>query len=524
MRQSHRLIYNAMVGWVAHVVEVAIGFLLLPFLVHRVGAAGYGIYGLAFSVSMALDFVRVALAAALTKFVAGYAAQDSRDDINRVLGTTCAFGWTIGLLAGGAVIALQNPLADLMSIAPADREVFQDSLVAMGVLIAVSFGLMPYLGVLLGYQRHDLMRLGQAAVRIAQALLMVGWFVFVGPAVTPLAVITLICGVLLHLVWMGAAYRSWPWLRGSPRQFRVDTLKMVLGFAVMMILIGLTAMLMQQGGRWIVGGMISVDFVTYFTVMTTPAWFIFSAVQDLTLTIMPAASKYQAADNQLMLIDLFVRGTRYSLLIAGACVAIFAPILHPLLNLWMGPEFEHLASPMLPLLVSAGLGGSCSCAHNMLKGLGKPQLVLASSLTSAIISLILMAVAIKVFKATDWAVSLGFATFCVLSCVLQNWLCLRVTEASWRKLLWQAYGQPLVILVPVVGGALLLTRKLDVQGVVPTAISAATTVLAFALPFSALFFSAEEWQLARETLQAGLRKLGLSRPAERTGGQEPPSM
>jgi O-antigen/teichoic acid export membrane protein len=507
MRQSHRLIYNALVGWASHVVEVAIGFLLLPFLVHRLGTACYGIFGLAFSVSAGLDFVRVGLAAALTKFVAGYAAQDRREEINRVLGTTCAFGTAFGLLSGGAVIALQGVLAEAMNIAPADRPTFQASVVLMGLLIAVTFGMMPYLGILLGYQRHDLMRMSQVGVRVLQALLMVGWFLMVGPSVTALAAITLICGGLLHLAWTLAAYRQWPWLRGSPRQFRWDALKMVVGFATMMILIGLSQMLLQQGSRWIVGRMLSVDFVTYLTVMITPAGFIYTAVQDLTLTIMPAASKLQATDDRSTLTDLFIRGTRYSFLIAGLCVAMSVPVLRSLLNIWMGPDFERLAWPMVVLIAGAGLGASGSCAHNLLKGLGKVGPVLVSGLVAAFASLAVMVAAIKWLNANDWAVTAGATTFYLLMLILQNWLCLAATRTSVRAFLWRSYIQPMMVLVPVVIVSHLVAERMGVHGIIATATTAVCTALVFALGFAVLFFSAEEWRLTREIWQAAARRL-----------------
>jgi len=511
MRQSHRLIYNALVGWASHVIEIVIGLLLLPFLVHRLGTAGYGIFGLALSVSMALDFVRVGLAAALTKYVAGYAAQDQREEINRVLGTSCAFGTAFGLLGAGIVIGLRQVLAEALNIAAADRPAFESSVVLMGLLIALTFALTPYLGVLLGYQRHDLMRMSQVGVRTLQAVFMVGWFLVIGPSVTALAAITLICGGLLHLAWMAAAYWHSPWLRGSPRLFRWNTLSMVVGFAVMMILIGLSNMLMQQGSRWVVGRMISVDFVTYLTVMITPAGFIYTAVQDLTLTIMPAASKLQAADDQKALTELFIRGTRYSFLISGLCVAVSVPVMRQLLDIWMGPGFQHLALPMIPLIACAGLGASGSCSHNLLKGLGKVGPVLMSGLVAAGAALVATVVAIKWLDAGNWAIAAGGMIFYVLMLILQNWWCLAVTATPVRGFLWQSYIQPMMVLVPVVTVGHLVAERMGVQGIIATATTAVCTASLFGLGFAVLFFSAEEWRLARELRQAAARRLRLRR-------------
>ncbi|UCG17506.1 MAG: lipopolysaccharide biosynthesis protein [Phycisphaerales bacterium] len=497
MRQSYRLIYNAIVGWVSRLVESGISFLLLPFLVHRLGTAGYGVFALALSVSAALDFVRVGVAAALTKYVSNYDAQGRHDDINRVIGTTCAFGIAVGSIGGASVIGLSGVLADAFNVAVAERAEFELAVKLMGVLIAVSFPMMPYLGLLLGFQRYDLMRISQTIVRALRAGLMVAWFLLCYPSVTALAIITLIFGAGLHSVWLAIAHRKWPWLRGSPRQFRWVTFRLLLGFSTMMILIQLTTLMTYHATLWIAAAMISVDFVTHVTVMITPVAFLVLLIHDVTMTVMPAASKYQALGDRSALADLLIRGTRYSFLISAALVVMFVPIMGPLLRLWMGPDFEILAQPMTLVVICAGLSASELCAHNILKGLGKAGPILWRGIASSVIGLAITAVAIKWYGATSWAISLGIATRCVISALLHNWMCIAAIRAPVCRFVWRSYAQPAIVLAPILAAGWLAGRELDLYGLATMGLAGVGAVLLFGLVFAALFLSSDEYDLIR---------------------------
>jgi len=507
MRQAYRLIYNALVSWGSRLAEVLISFLLLPFLVNRLGTAAYGVFGLAFSVSATLDLLRAGVAAALTKYIAGYTAQGRQDLVNRMLGTTCAFTTAVGLAGGGGLILLRTTLADVMHIESLYRVEFERALLFMGLLVIVSFPVMPYLGVLHGHQRYDVSRIAQTSVRALRAGLMVAWFLLRGPSITALVVITLVCGAILHVCWVVAARRLWPWLRSSPRQFRWSTLTTLLGFGAMIILIQLTTVASLQLPRWIVASMISVDFVTYFAVMITPYILLSQVMQDLTLTVMPVASKYQAVDDRQILIHLLIRGTRYSLLASGVCVAVVVPIMRPFLKLWMGPDFEHLAPPMVLIAICAALGTSGLCAHNILKGLGKVGQVLLRGIVSAGVCLGVMAAAIRWFHATTWAVGIGLSAGFVTSGLLHNVMGIIATRAPLGRFLWRAYGQPLLVLTPILAAAGWLVHKADLRGAVPLGLVGLGTAGLFALSFALIFFTEQERQLAREVFSAVKRRV-----------------
>ncbi|MHC4234282.1 MAG: lipopolysaccharide biosynthesis protein [Planctomycetota bacterium] len=507
MRQSYRLIYNALVSWASRLIEVAIAFLLLPFLVHRLGTAGYGIFGLAFSISQALDMMRSAVAQALNKYIAGYAAEGRQDQVNRVLGTACAFSIVFGLAGGAAMVLLRGVLAGVMNVAPEHRADFELALILMGVLVAVSFPLMPYLGVLFGFQRHDILRIGQTSVRALRAALMVAWFLLVNPSVIALVAITAICGGLLHLWWLLAARRAWPWLRGSPLQFRWDALKMLLGFSTFIILIQLTTILSQHAPRWILASMISVKFVTYVVVMLTPAVLLSMVIQDLTLTIMPVASKCQALNDRRTLTDLLIRGTRYSVLASGVCIALIIPIMRPFLGLWMGPDYEHLAPPVVLITACAMVRTSGLCSHNMLKGLGKVGQVLWRGIAEAVVSLGVLVVGIKWFDATYWAIAFALSAGYVVSGILHASMCAAAIKAPVGRFIWRSYAQPAVVLAPILVAGGLVARQAGLRSAVSLACAGIGSALLFAFGFIWLFFSADEWRLVRELWQVARRRV-----------------
>lgn len=513
MRQSHRLIFNALVSYAARFIEVAVSFVLLPFMVNRLGTARYGVYGLAMSVTIVLEVLRTAFALALTKYVADYGAQEKQGEINRVLGTTCAAGSAVGFAAAVVMIALVHPLARLFGVPSEYYREFRIALYLTAGMVAVTTTMMPYLGILMGFQRYDLVRVSQTVLQVLRLLVIPLWFIAVGPSVTSLAVIAFLQYTLLHLSWAVTSHRCWPWLRGSPRQFRWESLRMLLGFTTIIVLLQLNTTLGRQAVTWVLSGMLSVDFVTYLTIMTAPASFIASLASDLTLTIVPVASKYQALNDRSTLIALLIRGTRYSFLSSAICVVALVPIMRPFLRLWMGPAFEHLAPPMVVIVACAGIGASELCAHNILKGLGNVGSILVRGLVVTFVTLGIIIVAIKWFGASYWAVSGGFSAGYLISMILHNWMCIRRLEAPVMRFIWQSYVQGFIVMVPVMVGGWWITQHLRLTGIVPLGLVGAGGCAVFLGLFALLFSSPTERGMARDLLLAAARRLRFRRTA-----------
>jgi hypothetical protein len=54
MRQSHLIFSNAIIIWVARVLLLVPQLIMVPFLIHRIGDVGYGVYALTWSLMISI--------------------------------------------------------------------------------------------------------------------------------------------------------------------------------------------------------------------------------------------------------------------------------------------------------------------------------------------------------------------------------------------------------------------------------------------------------------------------------------
>lgn len=125
---------------------------------------------------------------------------------------------------------------------------------------------------------------------------------------------------LSRLVQVPIAYRLVPGLHNNPCLFRWDVFRRLTAFGVGIVLASLCVVANNSGVRWLMGSLISPEFVAPLTIMLMPSLLLTQIIRAMTATIMPAASAYEASDNQDGLWDLLVRGQRYKFILVLAAI------------------------------------------------------------------------------------------------------------------------------------------------------------------------------------------------------------
>src|SRR5260370_15261941 len=86
-----RFAVNAIWSWISVVVTLAAGVLLAPYMIRKLGADGYGIWSLVFSVAGYYTLLDFGFRSAVITFTAREAAVKNYTSINEVLSTALAY-------------------------------------------------------------------------------------------------------------------------------------------------------------------------------------------------------------------------------------------------------------------------------------------------------------------------------------------------------------------------------------------------------------------------------------------------
>lgn len=231
MKQSVVAIRNVFVGVVNQGTNMALAFVLLPFIIHNVGRDAYGIFLLVAGIAELTYFLRGPLSRICTITVAQGKERGDDDKINQTLSASVAFS-LIPAVVGCVVLATGGELIyRFFNLAP---EFHSDTLIVCamgGFMILCVLPCNPFGGVVGGYQRFDLMRWFELGFRILRAGLIFSFF-YAGVRSVAVVMAAAVIGALgVQICSAVLAYRLRPSLRLSVWQVWVADLFAATGGA-----------------------------------------------------------------------------------------------------------------------------------------------------------------------------------------------------------------------------------------------------------------------------------------------------
>jgi O-antigen/teichoic acid export membrane protein len=437
MKQAHLIAVNTLIIWGTTVLQMIPPLVMVPFLVRSLGDSGYGEYALIWSLLLAIEQLEASLQSGGIKYGAAFLAQGRIGELNKVLSASFVFSLGLGIIAAAAVVL--SGFAGFGS-----SRSMTTSLVIVAVMMMGLAPTTPFLGIIRAKQRHFVNSLAAIAAQYAGLALTFLWFRLVGPSVEALIAILASTLLVSRLAQLPLAYRLVPGLQNRPRNFDRATLRMIVAFGSAVVVISLCLVANSTGLRWLAGLMVSTAFVAHLSIFLMPGAMMAQVVQAMTITIMPAASAYEASESRPLLRELFLKSTRYTVVLVSAGLVAALVLVRDGLRLWVGRPYEFLAVYVLVNLAGVAVLMSASCAHQMLKGLGALRSVVAAYAVG------LVAVPAAIFVGGRMAglsayaaVSAGLLAGNTTAAALQLRACGRRLELTWKEFFKRALLEPL---------------------------------------------------------------------------------
>jgi len=203
--RNRRVLLSGATGVLQRLAQLAASLIILPLVLHRLGEAGFGVWGAATSLSWAAGMLDLGLGGALVTLLpaARHKGEDMRDYVTACLLVGLAFG--LALLAGGAAVLLAWPR--LMPSAP---------FLAAGLCMAINIPLGLAGSLWFGLQKGHVACLWD----LVQTGLMLGFIIagaWAGAGVTVMTLAVFGAGVLANAGSLGHALATQPMLRPKKR-------------------------------------------------------------------------------------------------------------------------------------------------------------------------------------------------------------------------------------------------------------------------------------------------------------------
>lgn len=451
-RQLVTVARNVSTRYLAILFETVIGLVMLPFNLQHLGAAQYGLWILAGSVTVHFSVLDLGYGGALVKFIAQYRAQQNRRALNEIASTMffllAGFGLVAYLLA--ALVAFN--LGTLFpKITPDQAALGKWLLLIIGVHVALSFPFNIFGGVTSGFQRYDAnnivaMATSATVAGVNVALLLAGY------SLVTLVACTTLVRVIAYFVYMRNAYRVYPDLRIRPSLFHRARLREVTGFSVYSAVINWANKLNYQMDGLVVGALVGSAAVAVWAVAER----IVSGTQRLTNqlngVLFPVIVHSDTTDDKRRLQQILLQGTRLSLATVIPIATALMMLADPLVRSWAGEEMVAAAPVLQILAIAVVIRVGNATGSTLLKGSGQHKVVAFTNIGAGLVNLVLSVVLVRAYGLVGVAVGTLIPIAVASACILNPAACRRVGLPIGRMVLHSV--------VPAVWPALLVAAML----------------------------------------------------------------
>ncbi len=345
----------------------------IPLLKRSLGTDRLGVISLAWVVIGYFGFFDLGLSRALTKLVAEKLGQARHDEIPPLIWTSLALMSAMGLIGTALALLLAPWMVERLLKVP--HEIFGETLSAfywIGCSIPMVVATAGLRGVLEALQKFRL----ATAIRVPM-----GVFSYLGPvlvlpfshslvAVMMVLVAGRLLGALAHL-W--ACFYVMPDLRHSIGFHRAYA-RPLLSFGGWMTITNLVGPLMVTFDRIVVGALISVAAVAYYSIpyeVVTKLWIIPMALVGV---LFPAFSATAESDRS-RLVFLYDCGLKYLFLVLFPVTLFLIALAPDALRFWLGGDFALNSAPVArALAIGVFLNGLAQVPFSHLQGSGRPDI------------------------------------------------------------------------------------------------------------------------------------------------------
>jgi len=364
---------NTIFNFIGQVIPLLIGVVTIPFIIRGLGIERFGLLSLAWVVLGYFTIFDLGMGRATTKYVAEALGKSEEDQIPRLVWTAVTVQAILGVVGALVLFGITPLLVEHILNIPLElvgEAKFTFYLLALSIPIVLVSG--SFRGVLEAFQRFDLVNAVKCPTSILTFLLpLIGLLLgFHLPGIVAM-ILAARFGALLTFVVMNL--RIFPRLRKYSVFFAFFARLFAYGGWVTVT--NIVGPILAYLDRFLIGSILSIVAVTYYSAPCEAVTRLMIISASLTMTMFPAFSTLEGANNRQRLGTLFARSVKYIFLVLGVVVLVIGLFAKEILQIWLGADFAIKSTAVLQILALGVLVNSLAhIPFALLRGTGRPDL------------------------------------------------------------------------------------------------------------------------------------------------------
>jgi O-antigen/teichoic acid export membrane protein len=438
---------NVMSNWLATAANMAVGFFLAPFIVHRLGNVAYGVWVLAISAVNYLTLLDLGMRSSVLRFVS---KGHTKGDHSAASAALSAALW-VRIQISAAVLLLSGGLAaifpHMFHVPPELAGAARIAVLIIGLNTAISMSLGVFGGVLSALNRYDL----QSFATLAQLGLRTLGVVLVlrsGRGIIAIAVCEFVAALAGSVLLVWIARRIYPELQVRLTKPDREILRQLWSYSFYVFLVTVAIQLVYQTDNLVVGAFVSTAAVTFYSIGNSLCRYTDQLVGAMTLTFVPAASTYEAAGDTSKLMGLYRNGTRAMMTVSLPILVTLMTRGRTFIGLWMGAQYAKSSGTVLMILATALFFSlSNNTAGAIAYGTEKHKIMAKWAIIEAIANLLLSIVLARKFGIYGVAIGTLIPSLFVHVFVWPGFLS-KILGLGGPRVVWGVWGPMFLSAVP----------------------------------------------------------------------------
>ena len=414
---KEKIIRNTMSCGAASAVTILVNFLLMPFMISRLGVTEYGLIGMSaiFTVGGCVSLLEMGFQSSISKYVAEYNSRDNQTKIAKIICTSAAMFFLIGVILAICGILLSSLFVNhLLAIPPQYRLSFRIALLVVFVSYIFQFPNFVAMGFLSGIQRFDILK----GAQIVATLFYAGGVVFLlcfGHRYLSLIVFQTCVLFLQFSFYVWVIWRHHKFLRLRRSNLSLKAMREVFRMTKFLFMSRLSGLAFHNSPRIIIGIFLGPVFMTSYEAVIKISRMIKAALGFVNSAIMPAASELYANENATILRSLFLKAYRYQVIAVFPVVTAVMFLAGQFYTVWLGSDFVKLAPLLWIALIFNLVTPLITVGGAMMIGMNrKLKSITLLSILNTLLSILFMLVLIHQYELVAVFLGLSASTVIVL--------------------------------------------------------------------------------------------------------------
>ncbi|HLV26113.1 MAG TPA: oligosaccharide flippase family protein [Gemmatimonadales bacterium] len=330
--------WTAMSSTLLFVVSVVSTFFLSPYLIGTLGDARYGTWTLVAQMTGYYALLDFGTRGAVGYFVASLGAKGRSDELSSVVSTAffTLLGIGVVVAAIGGVLAFYLPA--LFSIPPEFEREARNAMLVLVMTIAITLPFDVWNATVNGCRRGYIVTLTETVMRVVTSIA-IAIVLYMGGGLVALALTQLVGKTVVWAVTFRATRRLIPDLRVRASSWSKASLRRIAGYGGGNFVINICLMVINRMDLLVVGAVLGVRHVTFYTIGQMLVAYASGAVSNITRAFTMHFAHLHSSGDHERLRRLYLDGVRHSATVAIPLTVYLLAFGSAFISLWLGPEY-----------------------------------------------------------------------------------------------------------------------------------------------------------------------------------------